>query len=39
MLGRPRFGWMDGVKMVLGSRGMTVEAARQWRRIGRSGEP
>ena len=27
--GRPRLGWMDGVKMALGSRGMTVEAARQ----------
>ena len=22
-------GWMDGVKMALGNRGMTVEAARQ----------
>ena len=28
--GRHRFGWMDGVKMALGSRGMTVEAARQY---------
>ena len=28
VLGRPRLGWMDGVKMALGSRGMTVE----WRR-------
>ena len=27
--GRPRLGWMDGVKVVLGNRGMTVEAARQ----------
>ena len=27
--GRPRFGWMDGVKVTLGNRGMTVEAARQ----------
>ena len=27
--GRPRLGWMDGVKMTLGSRWMTVEAARQ----------
>ena len=26
---RPRLGWMDGVKMALGNRGMTVEAARQ----------
>ena len=25
--GRPRFGWMDGVKVALGNRGMTVEAA------------
>ena len=28
--GRPRLGWMDGVKVALGNRGMTVEAARQW---------
>ena len=27
--GRPRSGWMDGVKMALGSRGITVEAVRQ----------
>ena len=27
--GRPRFGWMDGVKVALGNRGKTVEAARQ----------
>ena len=27
--GRPRLGWMDGVKIDLGNRGMTVEAARQ----------
>ena len=26
--GRPRLGWMDGVKVVLGDRGMTVKAAR-----------
>ena len=26
--GRPRLGWMDDVMMALGSRGMTVEAAR-----------
>ena len=31
--GRPRFGWMDGVKVSLGNRGMTVETARK------SGEP
>ena len=27
--GRPRLGWMDGVKVKLGNRGMMVEAARQ----------
>ena len=27
--GRPRLGWMDGVKVALGNRGLTVEAARQ----------
>ena len=27
--GRPRLGWMDGVKVALGNGGMTVEAARQ----------
>ena len=27
--GRPRLGWKDGVKVALGNRGMTVEAARQ----------
>ena len=27
--GRPRLGWMDGVKVALSNRGMTVEAARQ----------
>ena len=27
--GRPWFGWMGGVKVALGNRGMTVEAARQ----------
>ena len=25
--GRPRLGWMDGVKVAVGNRGMTVEAA------------
>ena len=34
--GRPRLGWMDSVKVALGNRGMTVEAARK---IGKSGEP
>ena len=27
--GRPRLGWMGGVKVALGNRGMTVEAVRQ----------
>ena len=27
--GRLRLGWMDGVKVALGNRGMTVEAVRQ----------
>ena len=27
--GRPRLGWMEGVKVALGNRGMKVEAARQ----------
>ena len=27
--GRPRLGWMDGVKVALVNRGMTVEAAQQ----------
>ena len=27
--GRPRLGWIDGVKVALGNRGMTVQAARQ----------
>ena len=27
--GRPRLGWMDGVKVALGNRGMAVEAARK----------
>ena len=27
--GRPRLGWMDGVKVALGNRGMMVKAARQ----------
>ena len=39
--GRPRLDWMDGVKVALGNKGMTVEAARQcskdrkeWRALG-----
>ena len=27
--GRPRLGWMDGVKVALGNRGMMVDPARQ----------
>ena len=27
--GRPRLGWMDGVKVALGNRGMTVDAPQQ----------
>ena len=27
--GRPRSGWMDGVNVALGNKGMTVEGARQ----------
>ena len=26
---KPRLGWMDGVKVALGNRGMTVEVARK----------
>ena len=37
--GRPRLNWMDGVKVALGNRGMTVEAAHNARKIGKSGEP
>ena len=28
--GRPRLGWMDGVKVELSNRGLTLEAARQF---------
>ena len=31
-LGRPMLGWMDGVNVALDNRGMTVEAARQYRK-------
>ena len=34
--GRPRLGWMDSVKVALGNRGITVEAARK---TGKRGEP
>ena len=36
--GRPRLGWIDGVKVTLANRGMPVEAAGQCK-IGKSGEP
>ena len=29
--GRPRLGWMDGVKVAVVNRGMTEEAARKWK--------
>ena len=34
--GRPRLGWMDGVKVALGNRGMAVEAGRQCVKDGRA---
>ena len=37
--GRPRFGWIDGVKVALGTREITVEAARQSAKDRKSGEP
>ena len=33
--GRQRLGWMDGVTVGLGNRGMTVEAARQGAKDGK----
>ena len=36
--GRQRLGWMDVVKVALSNRGLTVEAARQCTKIGKSGE-
>ena len=33
--GRPRLGWIDGVKVALGNRGMTVKAAQQCARDGK----
>ena len=35
---RPRFDWMDGVKVALGNRGVTVEAARQYAKDRKAGE-
>ena len=37
--GRPMLVWMDGVKVALGNRGMTVEAVRQCVEDLKSGEP
>ena len=31
--GRPRIGWMDGVKVALGSRGIAAEASHCWRAL------
>ena len=36
---RPRLGWIDGVKVTLGNRGMMVKASQQCAKIGKSGEP
>ena len=33
--GRLRLGWMDGVKVALGNRGMTVEGAQQCTKDGK----
>ena len=35
---RPRLGWMDGVKVALGNRGMAVEAARHYSKIRKKNE-
>ena len=37
--GRPGLGWMDGVKVALGNRGMTVGLSVNARKIGKSREP
>ena len=37
--GRPRVGWMDGVKVALGNRGMTVRLRDNERKIGKNGKP
>ena len=36
--GRPRLAWIDGMKVALGNRRMTVEAASHARKTGKSGE-
>ena len=33
--GRPRLGWIDGMNMAMGSRGMTLEAGRQCAKDGK----
>ena len=38
MLGRPRFGWMGGVRVALGIRGFTWKLRDSVRRIRTSGE-
>ena len=30
--GSPRFGWVDGVKVVLSNNGMTMECAKDWKK-------
>ena len=37
--GSGRLGWMDGVKVTLGNRAMTVEVRDNARKVGKSGEP
>ena len=37
--GRPRLGWMDGVKVALGNIGMTVGLRDNAQKTGKSGEP
>ena len=37
--GRLRLGFLNGVKVALGNRGITVEAARQCAKYWKSGEP
>ena len=37
--GRPRLGWMNGVKVALGNRGMRWKLRVNVRKIGKSGEP
>ena len=35
--GRPRLGWMNGVKVALGNRGMTVRLRERSKRVGSLG--